>query len=56
MSLPSLPLHRAIPASAEAEQTRHAHAVLDQMYAYFSWDDLPFTVEAEDQGDYALVA
>lgn len=34
---------------------RRASAVLDQMYAYFSWDDLPFTRETELQ-DYPLVA
>ena len=38
------------------DQARRARAVLDQMYAYFSWDDLPFTQRETELRDYPLVA
>lgn len=45
----------ATPYRAD-DRARRASAVLDQMYAYFSWDDLPFTQRETELQDYPLVA
>ena len=45
----------ATPDCAD-DGARRASFVLDQMYAYFNWDDLPFTQGQIEMQDYPLVA
>lgn len=58
MTVRSMSLHRAasVATSTETEAAIRSRAVLEQMYSYFNWDDLPFTAAADEAGDYPLVA
>lgn len=57
MNVTNVALRRATATPDRADdRARRASAVLDQMYAYFSWDDLPFTQRETELQDYPLVA